>query len=495
MNILFNTTSSFSINVQIIENIISNIKPSKSYLIVESAEDLHKNAEENNLLKFKEKFNTEFIDRTPFMQTFIDDEILNACKPIDAELLNKMSKYEAVIFSQLQRIDCKFRDFYLMYERYISILKFWNNFLEENSIDYFVANNCPHEGFDYIIYCLCKIKGIKTLFSYQSPITSQIYFLQDIEEGCLGLEQKVKEYELKYKDVGLEEIPLDETSKEVINKYFSKEDTTPFYMKKEKKNIKFFINKFKYFVKKVFLNIKNGVFIKNIKFKINKNSKLRRPYKKIIKFYNKLAIKNIVNDGKTEKFIYLPLHYQPECTSNPLGSRYENQEFMIQMISAALPEGYYLYVKEHPKQDSNIYRSKKFFNRINKLKNVRLVATNVKTEILTEHCVATATLTGTAAWESIFNLKPVLLFGNFCYQYSKGVFKIKANQDLKDAIQNIVGGNCLTKKDVILFVKALSDCSKEGYVDEYYKSLIRVSFEQAVENISEGFIEVIKRNM
>ena len=492
-NILFNTTNSYSINIDIIDNIINSINPEYSCIIVEGKEDLIVKESNNKLIDLKNNKKVDIIERTPFMQETVSDEILNACKPIDYDILQKMSKYEAVIFSQLQRVDYRFRNFYVMYDRYLSILKFWNNFLEEKNIDLFIANNVPHEGFDYIIACLCKIKGIKTLFSYQSPITSQVYLLENIEDGCHGLRETLSNYNQTLKDVDESEILLDDNCTALVERYFTKQDTTPFYMKKQKRNIKYFTNKAIYTMKKTFKNIVKGVFIKNLKFKICRNSKINGPYKKIKKFYNKLAINDLRINGEIEKFIYLPLHVQPECTSNPLGDRFENQEFMIQMISAALPEGYYLYVKEHPKQESNIYRSKEFFARINNLKNVRLVGTGIKTEMLMEHCVATATITGTAAWESLFSLKPVLLFGNFCYQECKGVFKIKTNKELKEAINKIVAGNCFSKKDVLIFVKALSENSVYGYVDEAYKDLSIVSYDDAVKNISNKFIEIIDK--
>ena len=153
-NILFNTTNAYSINALILKNIISHIKPQYSAIIVEGKSDLEVKDGYNPLIDLRDNQGVEIIERTPFMQQFVSDDALNNCKPIDIELLQKMSKYEAIIFSQLQRVDWKFRDFYLMYERYISILKFWNNFLDEKKIELFVANNAPHEGFDFIVYCL-----------------------------------------------------------------------------------------------------------------------------------------------------------------------------------------------------------------------------------------------------------------------------------------------------------------------------------------------------
>lgn len=51
-----------------------------------------------------------------------------------------------------------------------------------------------------------------------------------------------------------------------------------------------------------------------------------------------------------EKFIYVPLHMQPELTTCPLGGQFADQLLMVRMLSAHLPKGYRLYVKEHPDQ-------------------------------------------------------------------------------------------------------------------------------------------------
>lgn len=492
-NILIDTTCSYTINADIAKNLIDYLKPESSTIIVESENDLlERKNEKNILIDLRDNQGVNFISRVPFMYDSIDDNVLNDCKPIDTSLLEQMSKYETVIFSQLQRNGLKYRNFYVAYERYLSVLKYWNTFLEKNKIDLFISHNIPHEGFDYIIYCLCKIKKIKTIMSFQSPMIGQIYVMRDIEENCFRLKETIQKYEKEFKNSKEEDIPLNEFCQKLVNKYFSDEDTTPFYMKKEKKSLKDYFLKLKKIVAKAFTNIKKGVLIKNLKDKALKKKKLIKEYKKVKKFYEKISIKNLDAIGEGEKFIYFPLHFQPEMTSNPCGDRFENQEFIIQMISHYLPEGYFLYIKEHPKQQDNIYRSKEFFARINKLKNVRLMSTTVKTEELSDKCIATATITGTAAWESLFKLKPVLLFGNFCYQECKGVFKIKNNNDLVQAINKIINEECLTKKDMLIFVKALNDCSTFGYTDECYKKLNVVEYEEALSNVTEKIIDIIE---
>ena len=51
-----------------------------------------------------------------------------------------------------------------------------------------------------------------------------------------------------------------------------------------------------------------------------------------------------------QPFVYVPLHLQPERSTNPLGGVFDEQYLMVGMISSELPSGWRIYVKEHPSQ-------------------------------------------------------------------------------------------------------------------------------------------------
>ena len=50
------------------------------------------------------------------------------------------------------------------------------------------------------------------------------------------------------------------------------------------------------------------------------------------------------------KFVYLPLHYQPEATTVPGAGFYSDQHVLIDAVSSCLPKDVFLVVKEHPTQ-------------------------------------------------------------------------------------------------------------------------------------------------
>ena len=114
-------------------------------------------------------------------------------------------------------------------------------------------------------------------------------------------------------------------------------------------------------------------------------------------------------------FVYVPLHRQPEGSVNPMGGKYVDQIAITQMLSRAVPEGWKVYVKEHPTQWNfplaHIGRYNGYYQRIKKSKNVELVPMNVSSFDLISNCRSVTTVTGTASMEAVFMGKPSLIFG------------------------------------------------------------------------------------
>jgi hypothetical protein len=91
-------------------------------------------------------------------------------------------------------------------------------------------------------------------------------------------------------------------------------------------------------------------------------------------------------------FVYYPLHYQPESTTSPLGGVYHQQILLIETLAAAIPDGWEVYVKEHPLQW--MYRMREryssvrypgYYERIARIKNVRLVPFETNTFVSPGH--------------------------------------------------------------------------------------------------------------
>lgn len=130
------------------------------------------------------------------------------------------------------------------------------------------------------------------------------------------------------------------------------------------------------------------------------------------------------------KFVYIPLHNQPEMSTQSLGGLFRDQLLVIEAVARALPEGWKIYVKDNPRQGAYA-RGPLFFHRLTRIKGVQLVPMDTSTYELSSKAQLTATVCGTAGWEAIRKGKPVLVFGGAWYKSFPGVFHWHQGIDLE----------------------------------------------------------------
>lgn len=130
------------------------------------------------------------------------------------------------------------------------------------------------------------------------------------------------------------------------------------------------------------------------------------------------------------KFVYVPLHNQPEMSTQSLGGLFRDQLLLIEAVARSLPEGWRIYVKDNPRQGTYA-RGPLFFHRLTRIKGVQLVPLDTSTYELSSRAQLTATVCGTAGWEAIRKGKPVLVFGGAWYKSFPGVFQWHEGVDLE----------------------------------------------------------------
>jgi len=136
-----------------------------------------------------------------------------------------------------------------------------------------------------------------------------------------------------------------------------------------------------------------------------------------------------------EKFVYFPLHFQPELTTVPQGGVFGDQALAIEMLRAALPPDVAIVVKENPMQGA-FHRESTFANRLKQIENVVVLHPSVSNELLEQNCLAVGVVTGTAGWEAIRDCRPCICFGHAWYLDCPGVHKFDENFDLQAVLDN-----------------------------------------------------------
>ena len=192
------------------------------------------------------------------------------------------------------------------------------------------------------------------------------------------------------------------------------------------------------------MDFSKDMFGRNIFTRIEKYMKLK---------YAKKYLDSIAVDLNTNKnYICYAIHLEPEAAVVGMAEM-DSQIAVIQMLASSLPQGWTLYVKEHPHQfrlnknesvygyiyASGVFKTKYFYNEINKIKRVSFLKTETNSKKIIENCCAMATMTGTVAAECVSYNKPVLVFApnRTVYNLSKGFYNISSYEDCKKAMEKI----------------------------------------------------------
>lgn len=119
--------------------------------------------------------------------------------------------------------------------------------------------------------------------------------------------------------------------------------------------------------------------------------------------------------NREERYVYFPLHVQPEASTMILAPFYLDQLCILENLSKSLPVGYRLLVKEHPYMLGR--RKGDYYERIKSLANVRFVSPFTDSFEITKNAAAIFTITGTVGLEGLIMKRPVILLGSAFFRY------------------------------------------------------------------------------
>ena len=345
-------------------------------------------------------------------QEFLFSKNYLRAKDICLKMMDRLDLYGT--FSRIDR------------EAYLHNLTLW--ILKRFSVskpDVLIATEAPHDHARYLIYEVCRFLEIPC-YVFRTWMLGPMLYLQNMETREI--------ISVKKSDLNEIDRVIEENIKNFINgiKYRPK-DYELSYMKTNKKNNKSFnrvINFFKGEKSKV-----SKDYISVLK-EIMHNSKnlFYRKYNPINPFffnfisrtlYSTIRRKNLNNASKIseteiskeENYIYFPLHYEPERSTNPDGGDFHDQFIAISELRKILPSNYKIIVKEHPSQLFSYNprgargRSPLFYNLIKNISGVRIAKTSSNSFDLIKGSKFVSTITGSVAIEAAILGKPVLTFG------------------------------------------------------------------------------------
>ncbi|NJR53985.1 MAG: hypothetical protein HC768_04720 [Acaryochloris sp. CRU_2_0] len=104
----------------------------------------------------------------------------NQSVPLDSNIISHMTHCEIIFLKMMDRCESKgFLSYSQRKSLYLKHLRYWNHIISQGKLDLYIGANIPHEGYDYVAYCLCKLYKIKTLIFFQGPIEDTVFLTED----------------------------------------------------------------------------------------------------------------------------------------------------------------------------------------------------------------------------------------------------------------------------------------------------------------------------
>lgn len=404
--------------------------------------------------------------------------------PIGKNLIEKLYKTESLILTMMNaKYDnlCVSERKHLYYE----MLRYWYGVLNKYKPDVILHGLIPHAAHTFLIQELARLLNIKTVMFEDTGASDRLLAFNDFREGSRDLQREIKNNQGE--NFSIEDLSGD------LQKYYKsqldfKQNPAPVYVGALKDRYTG-SGLLKRRIARLKRSIKGGMFLglilQTIIKRFKKNSKDE---------YVGLQIEPDLN----KKFIYVPLHLQPECTTSPKGDLFVDQILMLETLSAALPQDWIIYVKEHPIQwcqrgtNFSGARYKGYYKKISEIKNIHLIPVQFNTYTLINESQAVATVAGMASWEAVLRSKPAVIFGYSWYRDCHGVFKVDDLSSCKEALKEIASGFVVSQQLIVNYLKSFDNATIHGYLDVDYAKSSELSPEEIQKNVIQKILLEIK---
>ena len=305
-------------------------------------------------------------------------------------------------------------------------IKFFSEMLKRINPKLIVMQTAGENIANVLLFKIAKKLNIKTLMINPIHIHNRIVVSDNLTSQEIS--NNFKETIQNFDDDLIEYDPdyiKDKTFIESVNI----QNTFNFDDRSTKQKISHYINRLQNDPEPIYQNMGKSKS-KMFKAKILTNTET----KKRKEFLDKFSLFEI----EDKKFLYFPLHTEPEAKILTTSPFFSNQLTVIENIARSLPIDYILYVKEHPGQGLKLWRSIEYYKKILDLPNVKLIHPTVNPQDLISKCSCVISISGSTGFEALFYKKPVILFSDEYYDCLSMVTKVNDLTHLPQLISKIL---------------------------------------------------------
>lgn len=376
---------------------------------------------------------------------------------------NRVSPLLLLAMDMLSRNDQKkFRDYQSRKSFVWGMLGYCLGYMKSQNINILIFNSTPHTIFHFCLYIAAEILQIKRFMFYRFPIVNGIHPLYYCFEDIFRQTETMVKFE-------------------------------------EKTNLNIYLEKKETLFSNSFLGTEK-VAAPSLTSKIrNKFTELSKVWTSemgmselvfhLSKLFGKEKRQNLhYSDADIDvEYVLFPLHYQPECSTNPMGGRFENQLAAIRFLQNYLDDAVKIYVKPHP-------RVSKFSAHFNSVLDDRTILINNKIPVakLVECSKMVACITGTTGFFAALIGKPVLCFGHIFYESLPNVKAIRTAND-GNGIDEFMREKRATEGQIREALNQMSHFAISGARDNRYVAQTNIDVAANNANYSKIILELLYR--
>lgn len=277
--------------------------------------------------------------------------------------------------------------------RMVGYLLAWEQYLNAHPVDCLVTD-LGAELIRTTCHLVAKSRGIPCLFMHWAPFSNELYLNTDDFQMFDNLSCEL-------------ETPLSENEKQRIREMIqATKKKRPFVFATPlrlplRRIVRFFSHLW------IFLVVERGSH--------EHFNKFRHARVLLQRFVNKYrALTLYTKPDPREKYVFLPLHATDDYQLTVRAPHCIDQRYIVNLCARALPQGYKLYVKEHPALVGGVLFRE--LREMAKNENVRLLPVSMNSRPLIEKAQFIVTVNSTAGIESLLYEKTVVTLGHSWYR-------------------------------------------------------------------------------